>query len=112
MTQTEKLTEALDSISNLDQKTTTEIAEALADKGVAQHPVKLGQTLWAYLAGAIRSCTIHTIVCVGDEHHEDCIFMVETQNGVHCQYVMQDMGVAVFDDEAEARIALAKFVEE
>ena len=112
MTQTEKLTEALESISDLDQKTTAEIAEALADKGVALHPVCLGQTLWAYLAKAIRPCTVDTLICVGDAKHEDCIFNVRTAEGVGCQYRIKDIGVAVFDDEETAKIALAKFVEE
>lgn len=110
MTQVQKMTQAIEGIADLDQKTPGEIAEALVSSGATIQPVRMGQVMWAYLDREIRSCTVEMVLCLGGATHEECIFGVATEHGVRCQYKVKDIGVAVFEGEAEAREALAQFV--
>lgn len=112
MTQVEKLTRVIEGIADFDQKTPQQIAEELVSSGASIQTVRLGQTMWAYLDKQIRSCVVDTVICLGEDTHEDCIFVVKTANGVSATYKVRDIGACVFESQEQANVALAELVKQ
>ena len=106
MTQIEKMTQAIEGIADIREKTPAELAETLIGMGVTIQPVKLGDVLYAYLDKDIRACTVEAVFCFGGSSHESCIFGVRTEHGVQCQFQVAEIGKVVFYDPDEAREVL------
>ena len=112
MTNKEALFEALETAHANGADTTEELAFALDDMGVIKHPVKIGQTMWSYLAKAIRPSVVSAITCTLDidGNHNNCLFVVRTAEGYVCTYELDDIGHSVFTDEETAVKVLAVVV--